>query len=43
LPEEYRYSSVIDYSGGKGILKVEVIGKQREIKIIIRFKILIIK
>ena len=25
LPEEYKYSSAIDYSGGKGILKVEVI------------------
>ena len=25
LPEEYKYCSAIDYSGGKGILKVEVI------------------
>ncbi len=25
LPENYKYSSVIDYAGGKGILVVEVI------------------
>jgi len=25
LPEEYKYSSAIDYAGGKGILKIEVI------------------
>ncbi|MDD4387569.1 MAG: transposase, partial [Clostridia bacterium] len=25
LPEEYKYSSAIDYASGKGILKVEVI------------------
>ena len=25
LPEEYKYSSAIDYSSGKGILKVEEI------------------
>ncbi len=25
LPHEYKYSSAIDYSGGKGLLKVEVI------------------
>ncbi|MDD3286942.1 MAG: hypothetical protein PHI14_05540 [Bacteroidales bacterium] len=25
LPKEYKYSSAIDYAGGKGILVVEVI------------------
>ena len=25
LPEEYKYSSGVDYAGGKGILEVEVI------------------
>jgi hypothetical protein len=25
LPENYKYSSAIDYAGGKGILEVEVI------------------
>ena len=25
LPKEYKYSSAIDYAGGKGILEVEVI------------------
>ncbi len=25
LPEDYKYSSAVDYAGGKGILVVEVI------------------
>lgn len=24
-PEDYRYSSAIDYAGGKGLLKVEIV------------------
>ena len=27
LPEEYKYSSAIDYAGGKGILDIDVIKK----------------